>query len=172
MSGVSTFAIFRQLLQQSVDGNSQLDSSTRASMTTYIAALSKEENVELTFADVESTGGSVTVDEALKAVQVATGVLGTNRVVFDEITWTVEHTVNGTKGEIGALVGHGGNSPDALIATADISLQYRLSSTGTWKAFDRQTVLNGVTTIQFAADIADQVADGTLPTLLIAASQE
>lgn len=172
MSGVSTFSVFKQLLQQSVDKNSSLDAATKATMTTYIAQLDENVLLELTFANHESTGGAVTINEALKAIEVAIAALGTNRVEWEEMVFTVCHTIDGTKGEIGALLGHGGNSANALVAASDISLQYRLSSTDTWKAFDRQTVLTGVTRIQFAADIADQVAAGSLPTLTVIAVQE
>lgn len=172
MSGVSTFAIFQQLLQQSVNKNSSLDAATQASMTTYIAVLSKTVLAELTFANAESFSGAASIDEALKSIRVATAALGTNRVEFEEIVWTVCHTVDGTKGEIGALIGHGGNSPDPLLATSDITMEYRLSSSDTWKAFDRQTLLTGITRIQFAVDIADQGSDATLPSLAVVAYQE
>jgi hypothetical protein len=50
-------------------------------------------------------------------------------------------------------------------------MEYRLSSTDPWKSFDRNTVLEDVTSIQFAAAIADQAGAAALPGIVLIAQQ-
>lgn len=170
-SAVTTFGIFQSLLTNSVNSDASLDPTTKASMLTRIAELAREAAVLLDFSNVESTVGQAAVAEATRSIEVVSGATGNNRVVWDLMTFTVPVTISGGLGTRGFLAGHVGASVNGPVVEADISLQYRLSSTDTWKAFDRNTILEDIITVQFAADIADQGSDAALPTLNLVARQ-
>jgi hypothetical protein len=181
MAGVTTFDIFKSLLQTAVNEATSIDSATKASMTTRITELAKQEIVDLTYATVDSTGGFVTVDDANKSIEVAIGSPGTNRVEWDELTWQVPRQIRGTPGTDGGAgnggfwLGEIGTSVTAVkVPEADITLQYRLGTAdANWKNFDDTTILDGVTAIIFGADIADQPgAAAVLQALHIYAEQE
>lgn len=181
MASVTTFDIFKSLLQTAVNEATSIDSATKASMITRITELAKQEIIDLTFATVDSAFGFVTVDEVNKSIEIAVGTPGTNRVEWDEMTWQVPRQIRGTKGTDGGAgnggfwLGEIGTSATAVkVPEADITVQYRLgASDGNWKNLDDTTVLDGVTAIIFAADIADQGgADAVLQALHIYAEQE
>ena len=171
MSTVSTFGIFQSLLTNSVNSDTTLDAATKASMLARITAIPRYDLLGFTAGNVVSTTGLATVNAALNEIAVATGVTGNNRVVWGGVTFVVPVDISGSLGERGFLPGHGGDGTDGLVALADISLQYRLSATGVWAAFNRSTSLKGVTYIEFAADIADQGSDAVLPQVNIPAYQ-
>lgn len=181
MAAVTTFDIFKSLLQTAVNEATSIDAATKASMTTRITELPKQEIVDLTFANVDSAFGFVTVDDTNKSIEVAIGTPGTNRVEWNEMTWQVPRQIRGTPGTDGGA-GNGGfwlgeigtSATPAKVAEADITLQYRLGSADAkWKNFDDTTVLDGVTAIIFGADIADQGgAAAVLQALHIFAEQE
>lgn len=171
-STVTTFAIFKSLLTQSVAANPSLDAATRAAMNTRISELANEDRIVLDQPKVQSVGGNVSEDTANGSINVALGVPGSpNRVEFDPLTYLVPVRVDGTKGIRGFLPGHAGTSVLPLVAQADISLQYRTSATAAWTNFDRTTVVDEVTWIQFAATIATQLANGSVPAINIHAEQ-
>jgi len=172
MAGVSTFEIFKTLLTNSVNADASLSSSTKASMVIRIADLARSYPLILNYENQDSVAGNVSVSEALKSILIASGAPGTpNRVEFDLVNFSVPVRIDGTQGAIGALIGHGGTSLDPLVDTADITLQYRLTASGTWKAFNQTTLLDNVTSVQFAAAIADQGSAASLPELHIVAQQ-
>lgn len=167
----TTFGIFQSLLTNSVNTDATLDAATKASMLTRITQLARGVPLLLDFSNVESSAGSVSIDDAAGSIEVAIGVLGTNRVVWDPQQFTVPVDIDGGAGERGFLPGHGGESANPLVALADISLQYRLATGDTWKPFTRNTRLSGVSWFQLAADIADQVAASAVPQVNLIAVQ-
>jgi hypothetical protein len=138
-STVTTFGIFQSLLVNSVNNDSNLDAATKSSMLVRINELAREVGLVMDFSNVESFGGSVTIDELAKSIEVAVGATGTNRVVWDLMSFTVPLMISGTLTASGFLPGHVGASANGPVADADISMQYRLSTTDTWKTFDRST---------------------------------
>jgi|SRR5210317_853854 len=169
---VSTFAIFQQLLTASVNKDSSLDTTAKMSMLTRLAELAREVSLVEDHSTVESVAGQVTADDANLSIEVATGATGNNRVTFVARTFMVPVTVAGTVADKGFMLGSTGTSANAAVAAADVSVQYRFSTTDPWKNFTQSSVLKGVTSIQFAADIADQGADAALPSLVFVATQE
>jgi hypothetical protein len=170
-STVTTFAVFQTLLQRSVDLDPNLDSATKAAMKTRIQNLAREQEIVLGQPKASSTSGAVTENPTTQSIDVAIAALGTNRVEFDPIQFFVPVTVDGTKGVRGFMPGVAGTSVLPLVAQAGITLQYRLASGDPWSNFDRTTLLSEVTWIQFAANIADQVAASSLPDIHIHAEQ-
>jgi hypothetical protein len=170
-SAVTTFGVFKSLLKSAVTKDTSIDATTRASMLARIEALPRGVNITLDFSSVESTGGNVSVDDLLKSIEVAIGAGGNNRVVWARMTFDIPVTIAGTPSVIGALPGNVGASSNAAVDLADVGLEYRFSTADAWKTFDRNTVLEEVTAIQFAAAIADQVAALALPKLVIPAQQ-
>jgi len=170
-SAVTTFGVFKGLLKDSVNKNSSLDAATKSSMLVRVEDLPRDERVVLNFDNVASLSGQVTVDDLAKSIEVAIGVTGNNRVEWDLMTFAVPVSIAGTLTADGFLPGNIGASANPPVAAADISMEYRLSSTDAWKTFDRNTVLEEVSSIQFAATIADQVASAALPGLVLIAQQ-
>ena len=171
-STVTTFGVFQSLLTNSVNNDASLDSATKASMLVRLAELAREVGIVLDFSNKESVGGSVTVDDLAKSIEVAIGASGTNLVTWNLMTFSVPLMVSGTLSDAGFLLGNVGASVNGPVAAADIVLKYRMSSADAWKTFDRSTVLREVTSIQFAADIADQVGAVALPGLILVTQQE
>jgi len=171
-TAVTTFGVFKSLLTNSVSNDSSLDAATKASMLVRINDLPRDVRVVLDFSTVESFGGLVTVDDLAKSIEVAVGATGTNRIEWDLLIFAVPLAVSGTLTATGFLPGHVGASANAPVADADIAMEYRFSGTDVWKTFDRSTVLEGVTAIQFAAAIADQGGAAALPLLALIARQE
>ena len=177
---VTTFDIFKQLLQNSVNNDATLDSATKASMTTRITELAQQVFIDLLFSNVEGSAGSVTVDQAAGSIEVAIGVLGTNQVTWNEMTWQVPRQIRGTVGTDGGvanggfLMGEIGTSATAVkVPEADITIQYKLGSADpNWKNFDDTTILDGVIAIQFRANIDDQASEAVLQALHVYAEQE
>lgn len=164
----TTFEMFKQLLDESIQANTSLGTVMQAALRTRVGVLPRLEEVELTSRNVESSVGGV-VDEANDVITVPTGSGAT--IVFDLINFGTPCRIEGTQGAIGALIGHLGGGTNPAVADSDISLQYRASSSDTWKAYDRTTVIESVTTVQFQAIIAVQGADADLPQLHIVAEQ-
>lgn len=170
-SAVTTFGIFQALLNRAVNADASLDSATRASMLVRIQDLARDVGVALDFSSVDSTGGLASVSEATRSIEVASGVTGANRVEWEPLTFSVPVVISGGAGTRGFLAGHVGASANAAVDSADISMQYRTGASEAWKAFDRNTVVDGASWIQFAANIADQVAAKALPALNLVARQ-
>lgn len=172
MAVETTFQVTQQLLKESLDTNTSLSSVVKTALKNRIDALPRDEARVLGVNEVESTQGSVTTDIPNGSVEVAIGALGTNRVEFDEQTFASPVTIRGSEGSpFGLLLGNTGESVNPAVATADITAQYRLSSTDTWKAWTRSTLIESTKTVQFAVNIADQVADSALPQLWFVAEQ-
>lgn len=172
MSTITTWAIFKQLLANAVNADTSLDDTTRASILARIDDMTADVALLLDFSNVASVAGQVTVDELNQSIEVATGATGNNRVIWDQMTFAVPVDIPGTLGEYGFLPGHIGSSGNPAVANADISLEYRLSATDSWKKFTRNSFLEDVVSIQFAAAIADQGGDAALPTLNMVAEQK
>jgi len=171
MSTVTTFAVFQALLSRSVDLDPNLDSATRASIKTRVQNLQREQEIVLDQSKALSVTGAVTENTVSKSLDAAIAALGTNRVEFDPISLFIPVTVDGTRGIKGFMPGHAGSSALPLIVQADITIRYRLAAGDPWSTFDRTTVLPEVTWIQFAVDIADQIATSSLPAIHIHAEQ-
>lgn len=169
-STVTTFAVFQSLLQQSIDSNSYLDAATKAALKTRAANLPRQQDIVLDQSVALSVSGSVTEDVPNRTLAVDTGV-GPNRVEFDPMIFVVPLRVNGTKGVRGFLPGHSGTSAVDQVVSADVSLQYRLASSDAYQNFDRSTVLDEVTWIQFAANVAVQTVASVLPAIHVHAEQ-
>lgn len=170
-SAVTTFGVSKSLLRDSVNKNASLDAATKSSMLARIEELPRDVRLLLNFDNAESFGGFVSVDSLAKSIEVAIGAGGNNRVVFELMDFTIPLTISGTLSARGFLPGNIGASANPEVAVADIALEYRLSATDPWKTFDRSTVLEEVTSIQFAAAIADQIAAAALPGLVLVAQQ-
>lgn len=171
-SAVTTFGVFKSLLTNAINNDSSLDAATRSSMLARINELPREVSIALGFDTAESVAGQVTVDDLAKSIEVASGATGNNRVEWTLMTFAIPLTISGTLGARGFLPGNVGVSPNPRVADADISVEYRFSATDTFKTFDRSTVLKEVTSIQFAARIADQGSDASLPGLVFVTEQE
>lgn len=162
MAVQTTFSMFQQLLSESIDANSDLSDTFKAALKLRVTALPKYEPVSLTAENVDSTTNAI-VNAATNSITIADTFAG--EIEWDLITFDTPVRIEGTIGEIGALVGHVGEGTNTVVANADITLQYRLSSSGTYVAFNRNTVLSSVTTIQFKAVIATQTGDHDMPQL-------
>lgn len=160
---VTTFGIFQSLLTNAVNSDATLDASTKASMLTRINELARADLLLFDVNNVLSVQGNVSKSEATQSIEVAIGAGGTNRVEWAAKQFTVPIDIDGTLGTRGFLPGHVGQSANPAVAMTDVSLFYRTSSNGTWLPFTRSTLLRGVTYIQFAANIADQLAVAALP---------
>ena len=172
MSGTTTFEIFQQLMTDAVDASTSLTSTLKAAMKMRISAMSRTEKLVFGAADVESAAGNTSIDLANNAVLIALGVPATpNRVEFKLRTLATPSRIVGSDGVSGMVVGHTGEASVAAVATDDMTFQYRLSTSGAWSAFTRNTVLDSVTTIQFAVVIASQLANVSLPQLWILGQQ-
>jgi hypothetical protein len=171
-STVTTLAIFKQLLTNAVNADASLDDTTRASMLARIADMTSDVALLLDFSNVSSVAGQVSLDELNRSIEVATGATGNNRVIWNQMTFAVPVDISGSRGERGFLPGHVGSSGNSPVDSADISLEYRFGATDPWKKFTRNSLLEDVTTVQFAAAIADQGADAALPTLNLIAEQK
>lgn len=168
----TTFAIFQQLLKDAVDADPTLTDTLKVTLKLRVDELSVDQAVQLHHGNAESVAGNVSLDPANAAILVASGAPGTpNRVVFEEISFGTPVRIVGADGPFGALVGHLGEATDPAVVNADMSLQYRLSSTGTWVNFTRNTIVDETSTIQFALDIADQGAGAAVPQLFLIAQQ-
>lgn len=172
MSTVTTWAIFKQLLTKSVNADTTLDDTTRASILARIDDMTSDLALLLDYSNVESVAGQVTLVALDKSIEVASGATGNNRVIWNTQLFAVPVDISGSLGEKGFLPGHVGSSSNSPVANADISLEYRFGTTDPWKKFDRNSLLEDVATIQFAAAIEDQGSDAALPTLNLVAEQK
>ena len=172
VSPITTFGVFKNLLTQAVNNDSTLSSAVKSSMLARLNELPREVGIALDFSTVESVAGFVSVSQITRSVEVAIGASGSNRATWGLLSFGVPLTIGGMKTAAGFFAGNTGASANTPVAIADVALEYRLSATDSWKSFDRNTVLYGVTAIQFAAAIADQVAAVALPGLHLGAVQE
>lgn len=179
MAAVTTYDITKGLLQDSVNKNASLDSATKASLTTRISELARQWWIDLLFSNIESAGGFVTVDQATGSMEVGIGAGGTNVVTWTTMVWQVPRQIRGTVGTDGG-VGNGGylmgeigsSATGTKVPEAEVSLQYRFGTTdANWKNFDDTTVLDSVSTIQFRANVDDQVGAVVMPALHVYAEQ-
>ena len=111
----------------------------------------------------------MTVSEANDSITVPDTSDGT--VEWSMVTFSTPVRIDGTIGTIGVLLGHVGQGSNDPVADSDITLQYRESASGTYKAFNRNVVIDEVSSIQFKATIATQAGDHDLPQLHVIAEQ-
>jgi len=168
-STVTTFAVFVTLLQRSIDLDPNLDTATKASLKTRAANLARQQDIVLDQSKLLSTSGQATEDVTNRAINI--GSPGVSGAEFDPMSFVIPIRVDGTKGVHGFLMGHAGTSSNPLVDQADITLKYRLASGDQYQKFDRNTVLDEVTWIQFSVDIVDPTALSSLPALHIHAEQ-
>jgi hypothetical protein len=109
------------------------------------------------------------VSEADGTITVEDGDAG--QVTFSLVEFDTPVRIDGTVGAVGALVGHAGQGSNPVVATADISLSYRLGTSGTFKAFGRNNVIDSVSEIQFRLDVSTQTGDHDVPLLHLVAEQ-
>lgn len=169
-STVTTLAIFKTLMLRSVDLDPNLDASTKAAMKTRIQNIASEQEIVLDQPRVLSAQGNASENAAKRSIDVLLGAPA-SRVEFDPITYFVPVRVDGTHGVGGFLPGHAGASALPLVAQDEITLQYRLAASDPWADFDRSTVLPEVTWIQFAANIAQLLANSSVPAIHVHAEQ-
>lgn len=169
MAVQTTFSMFQQLLRNSINNDTTLEATLKAALLLRVDYLPRLEQHVMGAAEVNAiTGG--TADEATDSITFATGVGGD--ITFDLITFGTPVTIDGTMAGIGLLLGHVGQGTNIPVAEADITLQYRETDGGTWKAFGRTVVLTGISTVQFKATVAVQGADADMPQLHLIAMQE
>lgn len=169
-STVTTFAVFTALLQRSVQLDANLDAPTKASIMTRLQNLPREQEVVLDQGKALSVTGNATENVVTRSIDIS-AVTGTSRVEYDPMQFFVPLRIDGTKGIGGFMPGHAGTSVRALVAQEDLSIQYKLASSDPWSDFDRSTVLDEVTWVQFAANVATQSAIGSVPAIHIHAEQ-
>lgn len=172
VSTVTTFAIFQQLLRDSVNKDPDLSATTKASMLARIDDLPQKGQIVEDFSTYESFTGDITVDAANRSIEVGTTVSGNNRVIFAAHTFPVPATISGVDTLKGFHTGGVGTSPNPEVEAADLSVQYRFSSTDPWKNLAQASLLGGLTSIQFAVDIADQGSLAALPQIVFVPTQE
>lgn len=172
VSTVTTFAIFQQLLRDAVNSDTTLSATTKASMLARIDDLPKMGLLVEDFESYLSSSGDVTVDATNRSIEVGTTASGLNRVIFGLHTFPVPVTISGAKTLTGFYTGGVGTSPNAEVDLADLNVQYRFSLTDTWKNLSQASLLTGVTAIQIAVDIADQLAAAALPQIVLSLTQE
>jgi len=164
----TTFSMMVQLLSESVDANSAITTIMAAALKARLAVLPKFEPHAFTSANVESSTGA-TVDEATDSITVPSGSGAT--IEWDGITFGTPVRIDGTDTEIGALVGNVGQGTNSPVANSDITLQYRDTASGTWKAFGRNVVIESTSFFQLRAVVATQGADADMPQLHVIAEQ-
>lgn len=169
MAVQTTFSMFQQLLRNSINNDSTLEATLKAALLLRVDYLPRLEQHVMGAAEVNAiTGG--TVDDATDSITFATGTGGD--ITFDLITFGTPVTIDGTMAALGLLLGHTGQGSNPAVAEADITLQYRESDSGTWKAFGRTVVLSSISSIQIKATVAVQGADADMPQLHLIAEQE
>lgn len=168
MAVQTTFSMFQQLLKDAVDADANLNSTMKSALKLRVDALSRIEDVELTAQNVDSST-DVTVDEATDSILVPDTSGGT--VEWEMVTFSTPVRIDGTIGAIGVLIGHTGQGSNPAVDEADITLQYRETASGAYKAFNRNVVLDEVSSIQIKAIIAVQTGDHDLPQLHLIAEQ-
>ena len=169
MAVQTTFSMFQQLLRNSLNNDSSLESTLKTALLLRVTYLPRIEHHVLGASDVNAiTGG--TVDEATDSITVPNG--SGAEITFDLITFGTPVQIDGTMAGIGLLLGHVGQGSNAPVAESDITIQYRESTSGTWRAFNRNVVLSDISTIQFKATVATQGADADMPQLHLVAEQE
>ena len=164
----TTFSMFVELLKESIDANSSLTSLMKSALKARCDALPRQEMHDLTVDEVNSSTG-VTLDTVNGVITVPIGPGG--EVVFDLITFDTPVRITGSLGPFGALIGHTGQGTNPVINNADLTMKYRTSVSGSWRTFNRTTVVDELSTVQFGLDIAAQVAIADIPQLHIVAEQ-
>lgn len=169
MAVQTTFSMFQQLLRNSINNDSSLEATLKAALLLRVDYLARLEHRVMGASEVNQISGG-TVDEATDSITVPNG--SGAEIVFDMLTFGTPVQIDGTIAGIGLLLGHVGQGSNPAVAEADITLQYRTSTAGAWKAFGRNIVLSDISTIQFKATIATQGADADVPQLHLVAEQE
>lgn len=164
----TTFSMMQQLLKDAVDASATLTDILKVALKARVDALPQFEPHAMTSSNVQASAGA-TIDEATNSIQWPIGPGGT--IDYDSITFVTPVRIDGTIGAIGALVGHDGLGPNGPVATADITLQYRLTAAGAWLAFGQTVVVDETSFFQLRATIAAQIADADMPQLHIFAEQ-
>lgn len=164
----TTFEVFKQLLSESIDDASDLSSVMKVALKERVDALPRVQLAILSSDNVLSVVNAV-VSEADGSITVEDGDAG--QVTFSLFEFDTPVRIDGTVGTIGALVGHIGQGTNPVVANADMTLSYRLGTTGAFKTFTRSTVLDPVSEIQFRLDVATQTGDHDVPLLYLVTEQ-
>lgn len=164
----TTLSMFIELLKESIDTNSSLQTVMKTALKARADALPSLELHSLTVDEVNSSTG-VTLDATHGVITVPSGSVG--EVIFGMISFSTPVRISGGYGPFGALVGHTGQGSNPVVDNADITMKYRLTTSGSWKAFNRTVVLDEISTVQFGIDIVLQAADADIPQLHIIAEQ-
>jgi hypothetical protein len=164
----TTFSMFQQLLKDAVDADANLNSTMKSALKLRVDSLPRVVVVELTAQNVDSST-DVIVDQATDSILVSDDGGGT--VEWEMVTFSTPVRIDGTIGAIGVLVGHTGQGVNPAVDEADITLQYRETAAGAYKAFNRNVVLDSVSSIQIKATIGVQTGDHDLPQLHVVAEQ-
>jgi len=174
MSTTTDFDTFKRLLDEAIAANDDLTTAMQTALRARVALLTKLELLELGDGNAEAANSTnVTIAEATDSITVTDSLAGV-------VTWAMETydtpmRVIGARGVdgAGALIGDEGGAGNARVdVIATVTIQYRLSSTDTWKAFDRTTYLTGITAIQFRANITAAAGDRDLPKLWVVLEQK
>jgi len=168
MAVETTFEVFVQLLKEAIDDSTDLSDTMKVALKARADALTRTQLVKLSAGNVLSST-NVTVSVATDSMTVADGDSG--HVIFDLMEFDTPVRIEGTHGEVGALVGHVGLGTNPPVDNSDMTLSYRLGSTGTFVAFRQTTVLPSVSEIQFRLDVAVQTGDHDIPQLHAVAEQ-
>jgi len=162
MAVQTTFSMFQQLLTEAIDNDAGLSDTLKAALKLRVAALPRYEPLALTAGNVDSVSNAV-VDLVTDSILIPDTMAAD--VEWEMVTFATPVRIEGIIGTFGALVGHVGQGVNTPVVDADITLQYRLTASGTYAAFTRNTVLPSVTTVQFKAVIVAQPGDHDLPQL-------
>lgn len=173
MAVETTFQVTQQLLKESVDSNTNLSSISKAALKNRVDALPRDDARSLGSTNISASQGNVSIDAVAGSIEVATGAPSSpNRVEFQEHSFSTPVRIVGSDGAaFGLLVGGVGESVNPPVVTADITAQYRLTSTDTWKAWTRSTIIESTKTVQFAVEVATQSVASALPKLWFVAEQ-
>jgi len=174
MSTTTDFDTFKRLLDEAIAANDDLTTAMQTALRVRVGLLPKLDLLELGDGNAEAANSTnVVISEATDSITVTDSLAGV-------VTWAMESydtpmRVIGPRGvdNVGALIGDEGSAGNTRVdVIATVTLQYRLTSTDTWKAFDRTTYLTGVTSIQFRANITVAAGDRDLPKLWVVLEQE
>lgn len=166
----TTFEIFKRLLNEAVSADDDLSATQIAELQARIEALTETEILELGCENATGTLTNVTRTEETDSLTVLDTESGS--VIFALHEFDTPVTVFGTYGVTGALIGTVGGGSNDPVPEADITLQYRLTTSASWRAFSRNVIISGVEQIQFRVAIAAQAGDHDIPKLWIVCEQE
>jgi len=170
LMSTTNFDIFKRLLTEAVSADEDLSATQIAEINARVAALTETELLELGSFNATGTIVDVTRSEETDSLTVLDGKAGS--VIFALHSFDTPVRVLGVYGVTGALIGTVGGGANDPVAEADITIQYRLASSGDFRSFNRNVVLTGVEQIQFKVIVATQTLDHDVPKLWIVCEQE